>query len=59
MAFKIRIYNRIPIYRLSWIELKGAQWSFGEEIQTQNVNIYNITQVINQTQKYKSFSITE
>ena len=59
MAFKIRIYNKIPIYQLSWIELKGALWSFGEEIQTQSVNIYNITQVINQTQKYSFFSITE
>ena len=30
-------------------------WFFGEEIQTQNVNDYNLNEVIIQTQKYLSF----
>ena len=41
------------------MDFKGAPCGSGEEIQTQNLNIYNINDVIIQTQKYVFFSITE
>ena len=34
------------------INLKGALCCFGEEIQTQNFNIYNINEATIQTHKY-------
>ena len=36
-------------------DIKGALWSFGEEIQTQIFHIYNMNEVIIQTQKYLCF----
>ena len=37
------------------IAIKGALCNFGEEIQTQNFNVYNINEVIIQNQKYLFF----
>ena len=38
---------------------KWALCSFGDEIQAQNSNIYNITEVVIQTHKYIFFPVTE
>ena len=38
---------------------KGAPCSFGKQIQTQNPNIYNDSEVIIQTQKYLFLFTTE
>ena len=41
--------------KLLWGHIKGALCSFGDEIQTQNLNIYNIIELIMQQLKYLSF----
>ena len=44
--------------RIGFTSIKGALCSFGEEIQTHNCVIYNISEAMIQTQKI-DFSITE
>ena len=47
--------NKIPKLKDT---CKGASISFGEEIQTHNINVHNMNEVIIETQTHLSFYVT-
>lgn len=57
--FHHHISNLLPVIQIAmsncYTFVKGALQSFGEEVQTQNLNVYNINEVETQT----LFPITE